>query len=173
MSDNTGIYSIDQKKVEDKDLALQQELEELVLMVNAEKVGELDELSRKEIAELKERQSQVRYLHDLVKVVNDQTDSKGVFNCESNDEIKHLIDQARDFGVQISADKYKFSKDEKDRLLENIHLTVEDLNTENEMQLQGISRMTNERYEAWQLARATMKVLDEAKRSQARAIRGG
>ncbi|MBB65012.1 MAG: hypothetical protein CMO81_08090 [Waddliaceae bacterium] len=147
-------------------------LEDLILLVNSRKIGDLEGTSNKELEELRERQADVKYLHNVIKLINKMTKEDGSFNCEKDNEVKDVLKKARKMGVDIEKKKYVFSKEEKDRLIENIHMTIEDLNTENEMQLQTLSRLTNERYEVWQLTRATTKVLDEAKKQAARGIKG-
>ena len=49
---------------------------------------------------------------------------------------------------------------------------IEDLNTQNDMQLQTVTQLTNERYETYQMARAIMKPLDEDKKQKARSVAG-
>jgi len=66
----------------------------------------------------------------------------------------------------------KYSREERERLVENIRMACDDLNMENDMQIQTVTRLTNERYEAFQLARSIMKPLHEDKINKARALAG-
>ena len=147
-------------------------LEALILLINAERLKYLQEQSQKEFTELKERQEKVAELHNILKALNAATDSKGELDISKNDELKQLLSKAKDLGVEVKDGKFKFNKDERERLVENIRMTVEDLNVKNDMQLQVISRLTNERYESYQMARSILKPLHDAKTSHARGIRG-
>jgi len=70
----------------------------------------------------------------------------------------------------VKDDKFKYNKDERDRLVENIRMTIEDLNVKNDMQLQTITRLTNERYESYQMARSILKPLHDDKINKAHAM---
>jgi hypothetical protein len=83
-----------------------------------------------------------------------------------------MLKQAKEYGVDLKDDKFKFNKEERERLIENIRLTIDDCNVLNDMQLQTITRLTTERYESYQLARSIMKPLHEDKTNKARAIAG-
>jgi len=151
---------------DDKELSL----EELSLLLCTDRVRMLEEKTRKEFTELKKRQSEVRFLHKLLKGINAATDSKGNLNLNDYPDLQELLEQAREFGVDTPQDKTKFSREEKECLIENIRLTTDDLNIQNEMQIQSITRFTNERYESFQMARSILKPLHEDKINKARAI---
>ena len=145
-------------------------LEALLLLVATDKVGALEEKSRKELKELRQRQAQVTALHKLLKAINAATDSKG--NLTMDDDLKEMLSHAAELGVEVDLEKGSYNRDEKDRLVENIRLTCDDLNTQNDMQIQAVSRLTNERYEAYQLARSILKPLHEDKINKARSVAG-
>lgn len=147
-------------------------LEALVLLINTDFLKVLKEKTRHALNELKERQEKVRTLHQLLRQINTSTDEKGRFDCSKSQEIQDLLTKAKDLGVEIQDGKLKYSKEERDRLVENIRITADDYNVENDMQLQVISRLTNERYEAYQMARSILKPLHEDKQRKARAISG-
>ena len=65
-----------------------------------------------------------------------------------------------------------FSREERDGSVENIRITADDINVMNDMQLQTISRLTNERYESYQMARSILKPLHDDKLRKAREISG-
>lgn len=150
-----------------KDLSL----EALILLINTERLHTLESTIRKEFDELKPRQDQVAFLHKLLKAVNSSTDDKGGFDWSKNEELQTLLGKAREMGVDIPEGKMKFTKDERERLIDNVKMTVEDLNVQNDMQLQNITRLNNERYESYQLARATMKPLHDSKIQSARSLK--
>jgi hypothetical protein len=146
-------------------------IESLALLINAERLHHLEKQVTNEFIELKQRQDKVSYLHKVMKTINLSTNNKGEFDCSSQ-ELKTILAQANEYGVEIDYNKPKYSKDERDRLLENIRMTVDDQNVMNDMQLQMITRLTNERYESYQMARAIMKPLHDDKVNKARAIAG-
>lgn len=147
-------------------------LEALVLLINTERLKTLQDKIKVELKELKDRQEKVRNLHELLRSINNSTDDKGKLDISKNDEIKDLIKKAKELGVNVKTDKSKYSKEERDRLVENIRITTEDYNVQNDMQLQAISRLTNERYETYQMARSILKPLHDDKQRKAREISG-
>lgn len=147
-------------------------LEALILLINTERLKHLQDKTENEFKELKQRQEDVKELHEILKAVNAATKDSGELKISKNEELISLLEKARELGVDIKEGKTSFNREERDRLVENIRMTVEDLNVQNDMQLQTISRLTNERYESYQMARSILKPLDEAKSSLARALRG-
>lgn len=147
-------------------------LEALILLINTERLKSLKEKTRTELSELKERQEKVRTLHQLLRNLNMATDDKGKLDCTKNEEIKNLLVKAKELGVEVKTDKFKYTKEERDRLVENIRIASDDYNVENDMQLQAISRLTNERYESYQMARSILKPLHDDKQRKAREISG-
>lgn len=148
-----------------KDLSL----EALALLINTERLKFLHDQTHKEFVELKKRQGQVRTLHNLIKKINAITSTSGEMDCSSNQELQDLLKEAKNLGVDLKEDKFQYTKEERDRLVDNVRMTTDDLNTMNDMQLQTINRLTNERYESYQMARSIMKPLHDAKM---RAIKG-
>lgn len=166
LSPNNEVKEIVNKEGDVSNLSL----ETLAVLVNTARLNDLKGQINKELNELKKRQSQVSFLHNLMKKINKDTTTTGEFNFSSDEELKKLFTQAKEMGVDLQEDKYKYSKDERDRLVENIRMTIEDLNVSNDMQLQTINRLTNERYESYQLARTILKPLHESKSQIARGI---
>lgn len=144
-------------------------LEALVLLINTERLKFLHTKTHKEFTELKNRQDQVRALHTLMKKINNATDGNGALDIANNPELQQLIKDAKELGVETIDDKTSYTKEERDRLIDNIRVTSDDLNILNDMQLQTINRLTNERYESYQMARSILKPLHDAKM---RAIKG-
>ena len=146
-------------------------IESLVLLINTERLRFLENKITKEFIELKRRQDDVSFLHKLIKSVNSSTTNEEL-DCSKNTELQQMLKKATELGVDLKVDKFKYTKDERERLIENIRLTAEDMNVLNDMQLQTITRLTTERYESYQLARSIMKPLHEDKIDKARAIAG-
>ncbi len=147
-------------------------LDALILLINTERLKTLKDKTRQELLELKESQEKVRTLHKLLRAINTHTDDKGKLDCSNNQEIKDLLKKAKELGADVKDDKFKLTKEERDRLVENIRITVDDYNVENDMRLQTISRLTNERYESYQMARSILRPLHEDKLKKAREIAG-
>lgn len=148
-------------------------LEALILLINTERLKSLQTKTETEFKTLKERQEKVAELHNILKAVNAATTDKGELDLTKNEGLKKLLAKAKELGVDVKGDMNKFNKDERDRLVENIRMTVEDMNVQNDMQLQTISRLTNERYESYQMARSILKPLHDAKVTMAKGIKGG
>ena len=145
-------------------------LEALILLITAERLKHLQDNTHKELSELKKRQEQVQELHKTLKAINNATDEKG--ELKSTEELKKLFEKAKELGADVDLTKESYTKEERERLVENIRMTVDDLNVQNDMQLQTVSRLTNERYESYQMARSIMRPLHEAKTRLAQAIAG-
>lgn len=146
-------------------------LESMALLINMERLHFLEKKITNEFVELKSRQDQVSFLHKLNKKINTAT-QKEEFDCSKDSELQEMLKKAKDYGVDIKDGKFKYDKDERERLIENIKMTADDLNVLNDMQLQTITRLTTERYESYQLARSIMKPLHEDKVAKARAMAG-
>ena len=146
-------------------------LDELALLLNTERLQDLQAKTEKELLELKDRQDDVGVLHDLMKAINNAINDDGGIDLNSP-EIQELLEKAKKLGITPPDGKIELDKDERIRFIENIRWTVDDLNVKNDMQLQTVTRLTNERYESYQMARAIMKPLHDSKTNMARAIAG-
>ncbi len=147
-------------------------LEALILLINTERLRTLREATKKELEDLKKRQGDVKHLHECLRATNTATDEKGKLDLSKNPELKELLKKAKALGVELKEDKTSYSKEERDRLIENLRIAADDLNVENDLQLQTITKLTNERYESYQMARSILKPLSEAKQRMARDISG-
>lgn len=146
-------------------------LESLALLINTNRLKFLEDKIKLQFVELKKRQDQVTFLHKLIKTINVATDN-GAFDCSNNPDLQDLLAQAKEQGVDIKDGKFSYNSDERERLIDNIRMTADDYNVLNDMQLQTITRLTNERYESYQLARSIMKPLHDDKTNKARAMAG-
>lgn len=147
-------------------------LESLLLLITTERLHKLEMDSRKELMELKDRQKKVSFLHKLTKAINTATNSKGQFDMTEHPDLQEMMKEGKNLGVDLDENRLTYSEDERERLVENIRLTIEDLNMQNEMQLQLVTRITNERYESYQMARSILKPLHDDKLNKARSISG-
>lgn len=147
-------------------------LESLVLLLTTDRLHKLESDSRTQLDELRKRQQKVSFLHKMMKTINTATGSKGDFDMTPYPDMQEMLKQAKELGVDLDETKLTYNSEERERLLDNLRMTVEDYNVQNEMQLQMITRMTNERYESYQMARAILKPLHDDKLNKARAIAG-
>lgn len=162
----TGAVENADQQVIDDNLSL----DALVLFINSERLKHLQEQTHDNLKSLKERQQKVADLHKLMQAINKASKSDGQIDLSDNQDLKNLLEEAKEQGVDIDLNKEKYNADERDRLVENIRMKVDDLNVQNDMQLQSISRLTNERYESYQMARGILKPLHEAKMTHAKNI---
>ncbi len=138
-----------------------------------------------ELEHLKNRQKEVSELHDLIAKINSLTDkdgkvkvdpelfallNKAITNNENSAELNEGKINPENLKILEEGKIYK--SEDRQRLIENIRMHIDDLNTTNDMQLQTITQLTNERYETYQMARAIFKPMDEDKKNKARAIAG-
>lgn len=155
----------------DKPSSNHMSLEAMALLIHSQRLDHLEKKITTEFMELKKRQDQVNFLHKLIKTINISTKNNEL-DCSANEDLKNLLNRAKENGVDIVEGKYKYNSDERDRLIENIRITADDLTVLNDMQLQTITRLTTERYESYQLARSIMKPHHEDKINKARAMAG-
>jgi K+ transporter len=147
-------------------------LDTLTLIVLTDRLKQLENQTMNEIQDLKKRQEQVRFLHKLLQKINAATNDKGEINLEDNPELQEMLDKAEEMGIEFTIKNGKFNTDQRDYLVENIRMKIDDFNVQNDMQLQTISRLTNERYEMYQMARSILKPLHEDRIQKARAMAG-
>lgn len=160
-------------------------IDSLVYDILTSRLYQLQKDTTKELEELKERQKEVQKLHDLIAKINSLTNKDGEVKVDEElfemlqDAIKNDGNDDAVNDLKISPDSLKileegkkYKPEDRQRLIENIRMHIEDLNTQNDMQLQTVTQLTNERYETYQMARAIMKPLDEDKKQKARSIAG-
>lgn len=154
------------------------ELEQLTSLLLTERLNDLQNKSTDEFKELKKRQDEVVKMHKLLKVINTHTSDKSELSFDlDSDLMKHLNEANDKLGIDIQKGTVKngkmhYTKEQRERLIDNVRMSIEDHNTKNEMQMQTVTRLINERYESFQMARAILKPLHEDKMSKARAIAG-
>ncbi len=141
-------------------------LESLVILLTADRLHRLEDDSRTQINELRARQERVTFLHKLMKTLNTATGTAGDIDLSAYPEVVEMLKEAKKLGVELNETQMVYNNDERERLVENLRMTVEDLNVQNDMQLQMVSRLTNERYESYQMARSILKPLHDVKMKQ-------
>lgn len=171
MEENTQAISTQIDQIQnDKTNIEEVSLDTLVLIVNANRLKQLNEKSEIEFKELKDLQAKVAKLHEIMKKINAATDEKGELDTTNNEEIKKLLEEAKELGVDVKEGKFKYKKEERDRLMENLRMTVEDHQVVCEMKMQTVNRLINERYESYQVAKSILKPLHESKMKMVQGI---
>ena len=146
-------------------------LEELALLVQTERINSLEKQMKDKVGVIKERQAKVRFLHDLISTINKAIDKKGKLDISKKQELKDMLKRAQDeMGIDIDSSKTLWSTDEKDRLIETIKLSCEDLNSENQMDLQDTQMLMTQRFEMYEMTKSIMKPLHEDKINKARKM---
>ena len=147
-------------------------LESLILLINTQRIKQLQETTTKKFEELSQKQKDVAELHKILKAINAATKEKGELDITGDADLIALLERAEELGVDVDVTKLTYNNLERERLVENIRTTVEDFNVENDMMLQEVTRLNNERYESYQMARTILKPLYDAKMSHTRGMRG-
>ena len=136
----------------------------------------------KELRELTERQSHVRFLTNIRRVITLTGDGKqGEFKADI-EEFQALLKQANESEnemlkkllkeVGIVEGKKSYTKDEKTNVMESIKMTIDQLNVLNDMQIQTVSRLESENNEVYQMLMAAHKPLHNLITGMARSIKG-
>lgn len=152
------------------------------------KLNQQEDMLTNEFGKIKAGQNRARELNKLIQKINHAT-SKGELHCKDNKELMDMLESASksapsttieknrgqdpDFnGIELDPKKTDYSKDELDRLLENIRMEVDDINVVNEMQLQNLNRLVTHYHEIYQMMKSIMKPLHDDKINKARSIAG-
>ena len=145
----------------------------------------------KEFDKLKVGQARTREFNKLIKLINQQTNADGTLNIQPGSELHQLLLAASQeipattlpvngnapqdpplSGIEVDASKTTYTKEELHRLLENIRISVDDMNVVNELQLQTVNRLVAQQQELFQIMKSLLKPLHDTKIGMARAIAG-
>lgn len=146
-------------------------VENMAVFHAIDRLHSLERMKAKELKELMERQHKVAFLRKLQGSINVGTTPKG-FDATNVQDFSEMLLAAKNLGVQLDEKKLAYSTEERDRLLENIRMVIDDNQTLNELQMQSIIRIETERNESIQMASSMAKPLHEDKTQKARAIHG-
>jgi hypothetical protein len=133
-------------------------------------IGQITERSKTAALELQARQKKVRDINAAMRAVN--AIDQGELDLTNRPELIEHLQKAKDLGADIRTDKLKYTREERDRLLENMRTTNEEYTMQNEMQSQEISRMTSQYYEALSWARSVKKAENDMNMSCIKKWRG-
>lgn len=147
-------------------------LENALFLVQSEKIHYLGGKIVSTLEQLHLRQQEVRRLQEIIASLNQKVSESGTLSIEENSNEHKLLEEAQTLGAKISTFHGVFNPQQYDRLIENIKMSVEGLNVQNEMDLQDVTRLQNEQYNLYQLVKSIHRPLDEDKRNKARAAGG-
>jgi len=136
-----------------------------------------------ELDQVLERQLAVKKYHDLLAKINKMTDKDG--KVKVDEELEQMLkDAVKTDGASDADNAYKmeelkllvkgkeYKTEERQRLIENIRMHTEDLNTQNDMQMNKVTHYTNQMYELYQGMRSIPKSTEESKKSMIRNVAG-
>ncbi|WP_068466575.1 hypothetical protein [Candidatus Protochlamydia phocaeensis] len=133
-------------------------------------------------AEVTQRQEKMKFLHEIVQELNSSIDGSDKLDIGKNEQLKEKLRIAKEMGVNIPLDskssdtnvivKTSFSSTERDRLLENLHLTADTWDKENKQQTQKMQIYIQESDRYLMLANQVLKYEDKPKRSALSGIKG-
>lgn len=104
----------------------------------AELKGKIDGLA----AEVTHRQDKMRYVNDILAEINNLTDDKNCLNITDHPDLIEKLNILRnDYEVKIP-ENLKFTSNQRDRLVENLHLTADGWDKENKNQTQKMEIFT-------------------------------
>ncbi len=145
-------------------------LEGAILLITTHRVGTLDQKIKDKHGEITERQKEIAFLHKVLRAINADTKDEKL-DWTNEEELLGMLEKAKEMGITIPEGPV-FDRNERLRLIENIKMATDDLSLENEMGMQSVTRITNERYESYQMARSMLKPLHELKMGIARKFVG-
>lgn len=184
MADGTSQTQAVAKQNSDADKFKNMSIEAIIKLMIMEKADRVRSDMLKMSEELKTRQDKVHWIHTLIKKINSRIDKdSGELDITDEnaktEEEKRLCKEIREMLEKASEEKgydikyaTKYNKEERERLLDNLRTTVEDLNVQNDMQIQDLSQLVTERYEVFQMARGIIKPLHDDKMQKIRAMSG-
>ncbi len=146
-------------------------VEELALLLQVDRLETIDQQMQDASTTIRDRQEDIRLLHDAIAKINNALDDKDRLDIADNEELQELFQQLRDeLDIDIDPAKTYWKSEEKDRLIEALRFRCEDLNSINQMDLQDIHLFMTKRYEIYELTKSILKPLHQDKVNKARKL---
>lgn len=129
--------------------------------ISQQAIAQNIEKQKNELTELNKEQNKVRDMQRLQQhtvVVGEDDGSMHI-----TEEIRNLLHKAREYGAIIP--DYKgdtLTRDQRIDLQDRLRTAIENKNQDNDMRLQGISRITNILHEMYAMMRSIMRTIHEA-----------
>lgn len=122
-------------------------------------------------AEISQRQDKMRFINDLIADINAATDSKKCLDLSK--EIQEKLRLAKEMGININVNKVKFNSEERDGLIQNLHLKGKNWDDENKTQTQKMDIYIKELDRVMMLLKEFQKSESQSKRGALAGIKGG
>ncbi len=116
-------------------------------------------------AEVKQRQQKIKFAQEIMQELNNSIDGNGKLDISQKPELLEKLRVAKEMGINIPVDKSTFSSDEKDRLMQNLGLSVDAWDKENKQDTQKMQIYLDESNRYLTLATQAMKYEDKPKRA--------
>ena len=160
-------------KIEDKEnIKPSYSLETLALLVNKQRVDQLEDKLRTNFKDLKKRQEEIKGLQSLIRALNRATDDDEKLDFTKDEELKELyIAMDKRFELKLPEGTV-FSGAARERVIDNIKMAVDERNLENDLLMNTIQQLNNERNESFQMANKIIKTLNDAKMRVTQALAG-
>lgn len=107
---------------------------------------------------IKGRTDNIDTLTQLISKVNS---SDGKIDWSDDEEMKQLVDKAREIGVDIPKEKYSWSEDEKRLLKENIQMRKDSMEKVTQLERTDMQRYLQEASQCHQARSNTLKLMKE------------
>ena len=107
---------------------------------------------------IKQRTDSIDLLTALISKINSE---KGEIDWSNNEEMKQLIEKARELGVDIPKEKYKWSEDERKLLKENIQMRKDSMEKVTQLERTDMQRFLQEASQCHQARSNVLKLLKE------------
>jgi hypothetical protein len=124
-------------------------------------------------AEINQRQDKMRLINDIISEINSLTDDNNCLDISQNAALLEKLQIAQDLGVHLKEGKLKFNAIERDRLIENLHLSGDSWDKENRHQTQKMEIHVKELDRLMMLLKDADRKEDQAMRPALSGIRGG
>lgn len=148
-------------------------LDRIIFKFCMDAVGQIADKMDEQLKELNDGQKKVYYLQKFIKWINANTSADDAsVTFDNSAEVQELLAKAKELGVMLDEGKLNYTSEERERLIENLHMTTDDLNTKNEALLRKSTRLEDIRHEMWQMANQLIKILQNTKTTIARNISG-
>lgn len=116
----------------DMSTALTTEMIKLYAHKASEIKGKIDVIG----AEVSQRHEKMRAVNDLIIAINNVTDDENGIDITDNEEVLEKMRIVKELGVKIPERQLQFNSLQRDRLIENLHLTADSWDKENKTQTQ-------------------------------------
>jgi hypothetical protein len=149
------------RKIQEKE-AETTSLKTHLLLINLQKLSQLQNEMEDIMRTIHERQSTTEKLHKILQEIHKLTNKEGELHIKDNLELQNLLKEAQNLGVSIDPKKVDYTRDECLRLTSSIRMPIDALKTRNDVDFQKLSQLTNERHESYQLTKSMIEAIDNA-----------